>query len=535
MLLSGLMACLLEAQSIEVLPAFPQAEGWGAYAKGGRGGKVIFVENLNDDGPGSLRGAVQDPDPRIVLFRVSGTIELKSDLRIRHPYITIAGQTAPGDGICLKNFPLKITQTHDVIVRELRVRPGIEWLPEGKSSDAIAVEHSRNVIIDHCSASWSTDEIINTNNLNANITIQWCLFAESLNDSVQQREHGYAATLGGVRSSFHHNLLAHNKGRNPSIGGGDRNRRSELDIRNNVVYNWVSRVCDGKPHAVNFVANYYRPGPATPTRRRAVVAEIQSSEKYGFYSQWYIADNHIEGFPALTADNWNGAVRFRAGCSMEKNRARTPFENTGFNTRDAKQAYLEVLNHVGVTTPKRDLVDRRIIDDVRRGRASIGNGIIDSVDQVGGWPELSTGDIPVDTDNDGMPDHWEIREGLDIRDPSDRAEVSEGRVYDNLDRYLNELASNQPYLLPPVGLEAHLENDRTLVLTWTDISDGERGFVIQRADIHGNYSTLDTVGPGVTRFTCISDTSSSEASYRVYAFDDKRMSIVSKTANIESR
>ena len=535
MLLSGLTACSLAAQSIEGLPAFPQAEGFGAYAKGGRGGKVIYVENTNDDGPGSLRAAVLDPDPRIVLFRVSGTIELQSELRIRSPYITIAGQTAPGDGICLKNFPLKITHTHDVVVRGIRMRPGIELLPEGSSSDAIAVEHSRDVIIDHCSASWSTDEILNTNNLNSDITIQWCLFAESLNNSVQEREHGYAATLGGVRSSFHHNLLAHNKGRNPSIGGGDRNRRSELDISNNVVYNWVSRVCDGKPHAVNFVANYYKPGPATPTSRKKVVAEIQSSEKYGFSSQWHIADNHVEGFPALTEDNWNGAVRFRAGCSMEKNRAYTCFENASYNTRDAKKAYLEVLEHVGVSVPKRDTVDRRIIEDVRRGRASVKNGIIDKVEQVGGWPELLTYDIPVDTDKDGMPDSWEIREGLDIKDPSDHGQVKAGQVYDNLERYLNQLASDEAYLLPPVGLEARLENDRALVLTWTDISDGEQGFVIQRTDINGNYSTLDTVGPGVTRFTCVPDTISSEVSYRVYAFDDDHISIVSKAASIKTR
>jgi pectate lyase len=179
-LLGGLAPYSLEAQSIEGLPAFLQAEGWGAYAKGGRGGKVIYVGNTNDDGPGSLRAAVEDPAPRIVLFRVSGTIELKADLRFRHPYITIAGQTAPSDGIWLKNFPLKITHTHDIIVRGIRVRPGIELLSKGSSCDAIAVEHSRNVMIDHCSASWSTDEIINTNNLNSNITIQWCLFAESL-------------------------------------------------------------------------------------------------------------------------------------------------------------------------------------------------------------------------------------------------------------------------------------------------------------------------------------------------------------------
>jgi pectate lyase len=455
-----------EAQFNDDLPAFPQAEGFGAYALGGRGGKVIFVDNLNDNGPGSLRAAVEDSVPRIVIFRVSGTIELESHLMIRHPFVTIAGQTAPGDGICLKNFPMKVHRTHDVIVRGIRVRPGVELLGEGGSTDGLAIEWSRNVILDHCTASWSTDEILNTNNKNFDITVQWCIFSESLNNSVQGREHGYAATLGGTRTSFHHNLLAHNKGRNPSIGGGDRDRRSELDISNNVVYNWISRVCDGKPHAVNFVSNYYRPGPATPLNNRKVAAEIQDSERYGFSSQWYIQDNFVEAFPELTANNWSGAVRFRSGCSMEKNRVFTPFENANYRTRDATLAYLEVLDHAGVTVPRRDRVDKRVIHDVRTGSATFGNGIIDQVEQVGGWPELLTYDVPSDTDEDGMPDEWEAKEGLDISDPTDRFGIKQGEVYDNLERYLNELASDKPYLLPPVNLVASVNNNMEVSLKW---------------------------------------------------------------------
>ena len=196
LILNGLFVFSISAQPFEGLPAFPQAEGFGAYSLGGRGGKVIFVENLNDDGPGSLRAAIMDSVPRIVIFRVSGTIELKSYLRIQHPYITIAGQTAPGDGICLKNFPLMIYKTNDVIVRNIRVRPGIELLSDGHSTDGIAIEWSHDVIIDHCSASWSTDEILNTNNQAIDVTVQWCIFSESLNNSIQGREHGYADTLG---------------------------------------------------------------------------------------------------------------------------------------------------------------------------------------------------------------------------------------------------------------------------------------------------------------------------------------------------
>jgi len=534
-LLSVGMLFPLEAQLTKHLPAFPQAEGFGAYALGGRGGKVIFVDNLNNDGPGSLRAAIENPEPRIVIFQISGTIELQSDLSVKHPFITIAGHTAPGDGICLKNFPLKIHRTNDVIVRGIRVRPGIELIKEGGSSDGISVYHSRNVIIDHCSASWSTDEILNTNNLNFDVTVQWSIFSESLNYSVQKRDHGYAATLGGTRTSYHHNLLAHNKGRNPSIGGGDRDRRSELDIRNNVVYNWVSRVCDGKPHVVNFVANYYRPGPATSSNNRKVVAEIQSSERYGFHSQWYIEDNYIEGFPELSSDNWSGAVRFRSGCSMEKNRIYTPFDNANYMTRDATKAYTEVLDHAGVTIPRRDAVDKRVIGDVRTGTATFGNGIIDKVEEVGGWPELRTYDVLVDTDKDGMPDEWEIIEGLNIQDPSDRYGVKEGEVYDNLERYLNQLASEQPFLLPPIDLHVSLENNSEVLLEWTDISDGEQGFVIQRTGTDGNFLTLDKVGTGVTEYTDSLPESTGTVLYRIFAYEGERISIVSKPASIENK
>jgi len=224
-LLLSMMIFPLASQVNEDIPAFPQAEGFGAYALGGRGGKVIFVDNLNDDGPGSLRAAVLDPEPRIVIFRVSGTIELASYLMVEQPYITIAGHTAPGDGICLKNYPMKISNTHDVIVRGIRVRPGIESGLGGDALDGIDVHYSRNVVLDHCSASWSSDEILNTNKRSSDITVQWCIFSESLNNSVHHKGvHGYGATIGGFRTSYHHNLLAHNKGRNPSIGGGDDSR-----------------------------------------------------------------------------------------------------------------------------------------------------------------------------------------------------------------------------------------------------------------------------------------------------------------------
>ena len=531
-LMNALIILTLEAQPYEDLPAFPQAEGFGAYAQGGRGGKVIFVENLNDDGPGSLRAAVMDPDPRIVIFRVSGTIELQSAMSVTHPYITIAGHTAPGDGICLKNFPLKVHRTHDVIVRGIRVRPGIELLSEGGSTDGIAVEWSRNVIIDHCSSSWSTDEILNTNNKAMDLTVQWCIFSESLNNSIQGREHGYAATLGGMRTSYHHNLLAHNKGRNPSIGGGDRGRRTELDFTNNVVYNWVSRVCDGKPHTMNFVANYYKQGPATPLNNNFIILKIQASN--GRTSKWYVSDNYVSGYPELTKDNWSGAVLFQhEGTSMEKNREYSPFVNANYMTRDATLAYLEVLDHAGVTVPRRETVDKRVIEDVRTGSATFGNGIIDRVEQVGGWPELLTYDVPVDSDNDGMPDEWEISEGLNPNDPADRYAIKPGEVYDNLERYLNGLASDKPYLLPPVNLEAYLQNSKKVVLKWKDITNDELGFVIQRTNTDSTFLTIGTVEANVTSFTDTPPGPDQTFVYRVFAINSERSSVPSKPASIE--
>jgi hypothetical protein len=524
----------LEAQVNEYLPAFPQAEGFGAYALGGRGGKVIFVDNLNDDGPGSLRAAVEDPEPRIVIFRVSGTIELESHLMVLHPYITIAGQTAPGDGICLKKYLMKIDGTHDVIVRGIRVRPGIESGLSGGSIDGIDVQTSQRVIVDHCSASWSTDEILNTNKNTSDITVQWCIFSESLNNSVHEKgEHGYAATIGGYRTSYHHNLFAHNKGRNPSIGGDDDNITALLDFRNNVVYNWISRVCDGKPRTMNFVANYYKQGPATPENNEYIIAEIQASEKYGYTSRWFIDDNFVTGYPELTADNWDGAVRYDDGTSMQKNREYKPFENANYMTRDAEQAHLEVLDHAGVTVPRRDTVDIRVIEDVRTGTATFGNGIIDRVEQVGGWPELLTYDVPLDTDSDGMPDEWETLEGLDISDPSDRFGIKEGEVYDNLERYLNDLASDKPYLLPPVNLSVSLQNETDVVLSWTDITDDELGFVIQSTDTDGAFVALDTVEANVTEFSDTPSGPDRTIGYRVFAISDSLRSIPSRPASIE--
>ena len=231
--------------------AFPGAEGFGRFSQGGRAGEVIFVTNLNDSGPGSLRAAVEAEGPRIVVFKVSGTIKLQSTLRILNPRITVAGQSAPGDGICLRRFPLNIS-ADNVVVRFLRVRLGDE---AGKLMDGIDVSNAENVMVDHCSVSWTLDEGVNTYHGSKNITIQWCLISESLHNSPLRNGHGFAASLGGMNSSYHHNLFANNAGRNPSIAGETSAPTINLDFRNNVIFNWQKRRLDGRPESINVVNN----------------------------------------------------------------------------------------------------------------------------------------------------------------------------------------------------------------------------------------------------------------------------------------
>src|SRR3990172_5507517 len=245
--------------------AFPGAEGFGAFSQGGRGGRVLFVNNLNDDGAGSLREACRTKGPRIVVFRVGGIIELKSNLKITEPYITIAGQTAPGDGICLKNFTLWVKNTHDVVIRYIRSRPGDQMKVE---QDAISIDTSKNVIIDHCSASWGTDETLSVTGKGCtNVTVQWCMITESLDNSVHHKgRHGYGSLFrldGNV--SVHHNLYAHNSSRNPRPGTyGDVRRGGLLDFRNNVIYNWGVRAGYSAEDKItmNYIANYLKPGPS---------------------------------------------------------------------------------------------------------------------------------------------------------------------------------------------------------------------------------------------------------------------------------
>jgi len=392
-----LCATFTQAQQL----AFPGAEGYGRFALGGRGGKVMFVTNLNDKGPGSLRTAIEAQGPRIVIFKISGTIELQSNLRIEHPRITIAGQTAPGDGICLRKYPL-IISADDSVVRYIRVRLGDE---ADNKVDGIDVSDAENVIVDHCSVSWTLDEAVNTYHGTKNVTIQWCLISESLHNSRLQQGHGFAASLGGINTSYHHNLLANNAGRNPSIAGEKSNPTINLDFRNNVIFNWQYRILDGRPRSINVVNNFYKAGPAS--REGLKIVKIQSLED-GSFGRWYVQGNVFEN--RSQSRKRNGLVRIDASnISLDSAMIDEPVDFAPVLTQTAEEAFEDVLLYVGAIRPKRDSHDQRIIREVRSGRTTFGNGIISSQTDVGGWPKLLSTQPQQDIDADGMPDEWERR------------------------------------------------------------------------------------------------------------------------------
>ena len=419
-------------------PAFPGAEGFGKYTVGGRGGKVIEVTSLHDAGPGSFRAAVSAKGPRTVVFRVSGTIALESELKIREPYLTIAGQTAPGDGICIKNYQVNF-DTSQVIMRYLRFRPGDD---KGKEPDAFGGAGNQ-IVVDHCSASWGVDETFSINKA-ANLTVQWCLVSESLYHSIHKKgNHGYGGLWGGPGGSWHHNILAHHSSRNPRASGTVDS--GLMDDRNNVIYNWgFNSAYGGELWPRNWINNYYQSGPATDDKVRGRIF-LQKDPR----GKMFAAGNFVAGFPAISADNWNGGINFAPdGEATEKTlRVDRPFVVAPVTTQSAEAAYGLVLAQAGASLV-RDAVDRRVVEEIRTGTATFGasykgggKGIIDSQKDVGGWPELRSLPAPVDTDHDGVPDVWELAHGLNPRDPADGPRATTPGGYTHLERYLNSLVS----------------------------------------------------------------------------------------------
>jgi len=430
--------------------AFPGAEGYGRFAIGGRGGKVFHVTNLNDSGPGSLREAVEAQEPRTVVFDVSGRIDLKTGLVIRSNYLTIAGHTAPGKGICISNYNLGMLGAHDNIVRYLRVRPGNT---SGETLDGMGMASCDHSIIDHCSISWTQDESFSSRGAK-NITLQRTLISEALNIAGHRKykegsAHGFAASIGGDVGTFHHNLLAHCAGRNWSLAGGIDQasvHAGRLDIRNNVVYNWDYRTTDGGARQVNFVNNYYKPGPAS--RIRTYLNPQFENPAFG-PQQYYVEGNITEGFAG--PEGPKGALK---GVKVQGDQEAPafvpkPFYEHFVETQTAEEAYVSVLADVGCNVPMLDDHDRRVIREARTGTTTYTGsvsgkpGLPDSQEDVGGWekyPEVHRPDN-WDTDGDGMPNEWETSHNFDPASADDGAQDADGDGYTNLEEYLNELAS----------------------------------------------------------------------------------------------
>lgn len=457
------------------IPAFPGAEGGGKYSFGGRGGRVLVVTNLNDDGPGSFRWACEQGGARIIVFNVAGIIRIKTPVIIRAPYVTIAGQTAPGDGVCIAGESVWIN-THDVIIRFMRFRRGETWV--GRRDDAIGGNPIGNIMIDHVSASWGLDEnmsmyrhmyndstgAIEQKLPTVNITIQNSIFSEALDTW----NHAFGSTLGGENCTFMRNLWANNAGRNPSIGW-----YGIFNFVNNVVFNWVHRSIDGGDYRAqyNIINNYFKPGPLTPkdnpVGHRILKPESGRSKlKYHVYGRAHVEGNIMEGYPAITKDNWNGGVQVEdertTGPYTENMKWEKPLPMAALTVVSAEEAREYVLANAGATLPRRDPVDTRVTEQVRTGKIvytenvklpesqfkhrrlpidSYKQGIITDVAQVGGYPEYK-GTPHKDSDNDGIPDDWEKKNGLNPNSASDAASFAKSKSgYTNIEEYLNSVVS----------------------------------------------------------------------------------------------
>ncbi|GAB3325125.1 thrombospondin type 3 repeat-containing protein [Larkinella ripae] len=459
------------------IPAFPGAEGGGAHTFGGRGGKVIVVTSLDDQGPGTLREACEQGGARTIVFNVAGIIRLKTPLIIRAPYITVAGQTAPGDGVCVAGESVWIN-THDVVIRYMRFRRGETFV--GRRDDSIGGNPIGNIMIDHVSASWGLDEnmsmyrhMYNDSTGKAaedklptvNITIQNSIFSEALDTW----NHAFGSTLGGENCTFMRNLWADNAGRNPSIGWN-----GIFNFANNVIFNWVHRSTDGGDYRAmyNIINNYFKPGPLTPKDSPIgyrILKPESGRSKLGYlvFGRAYVNGNIVEGHDKVTKDNWAGGVQVEeladAGKYTANIKWNKPLPMPDFTILPTRQAYEYVLENAGATLPKRDPVDTRVVEQVKTGKVtydpkvklpetqfkhrrlpidSYKNGIITDINQVGGYPEY-TGKPYLDSDSDGMPDDWERKNGLNPKDASDASQDKNKDGYTNIEDYLNSVVPVQ--------------------------------------------------------------------------------------------
>lgn len=526
--------------------AFPGAEGYGRFARGGRGGVVVKVTNLNDSGTGSLRDAIEgDYGPRTIIFDVSGLITLQSDITVGNtrPYITIAGQTAPGKGICVRQQQLSMSGARDVIFRHLRMRVGKD---SGETQNGTGMSGVDHCIMDHCSISWGIDEELSTRTAK-NLTFQRCFISEALNVAGHQNypagtAHGYAASIGGDIATFHHNLLAHNEGRNWSMAGGlDANGyyAGRLDIFNNVVYNWRGRTTDGGAHEVNFVNNYYKAGAAS-TQSRALNAQyggFPGTQQYYFEGNVMTPGGSVSGF-ATNNQAAGKTTSTESGGTLPENSTppysawvSAPFFPSYATIDEVTNAYKRVLSDVGCTQPVVDDHDLRVIRETIDGTYTYSGsvsgipGLPDTTADVGGWENYGNAVRAAswDTDNDGLPDWWEQVKGLNPNSSTNNFADSngdpDGDEYTNLEDYLNWLAqphfdctngtpidmdltpftrgftNNSPVYLvsvPTNGTVALIGNNRTARFTSTVSTNALGSFRFSVVDAQG-YNLTNTV------------------------------------------
>lgn len=441
----------------EKVSAFPGAEGGGKYTTGGRGGMVYHVTTTEDDAnkTGSLRYILSVPGKKIVVFDTSGTIFLQRELDITEGSVTIAGQTAPGDGICIANYPVVI-KASNVIIRFVRSRMGDE---KGVEGDALTCIGKSNILIDHCSFSWSTDECVGCYG-NTDFTLQYCFITESLRQSVHSKDkHGYGGIWGGKNATFHHNLLAHHDSRNPRFDHSyvrDNKCLGPIDYVNNVVYNWGGNSTYGgegigEARQINIVGNYYKPGPATSSSKRERLLDptirCSNCSKLGTLipGKFFMQGNYMSGSDKVTADNWSGST-------VQTDEVRTDTRWTHGMTsisheETAQEAFETVLEKSGCSL-RRDAIDERIAGEVRQGtytyKGSKGStgGLIDTPSDVGGYPTYQTEKPLADTDHDGIPDEWETEHGLNPNDVWDGSKYTLSKEYTNVEIYLNSLVEH---------------------------------------------------------------------------------------------
>jgi hypothetical protein len=495
--LSFLCIVLLTSGLDGQVPAFPGAEGYGKYTSGGRGGAVYEVTNLHDSGSGSLREAVSQSN-RTVVFRVSGDIELKSELVIRGSNLTVAGQTAPGDGICVRDYPTKI-DGNNVIVRYMRFRLGDRY---GLSSDALDINDQENVILDHCTMSWGADECFSAYG-NNKVTVQYCIIGEGLN----YKGHSMGGLWGGY-TTYHHNLIHTSNTRHPKYAY--TYDEDITDSRNNVIYNWGYNSAYTSPTGrVNLANNYYKAGPATGSGVRDRIVQAEPTKRM------YITGNYVAGYPAITADNWNGGVDpLNGGLPI---RYDDPFTVPNpLPEQSAEEAYLEIVAHVGASFPARDDADNRAIKNLVDSTGAI----LMRQSDAGGFPRLRSAPAPEDSDHDGMPDAYETGLGLNPEDGSDKNGDLDGNGYTNLEDYLNGLPKVPTPMPRPGFVSAEALSEHSVALSWYDHNVGESGFTVERSTDSTNFSPIGSTGADTTGFMDESAEALTTYYYRIRSFSD---------------